>query len=58
MFVIIALMNWKFSKQINENEKKKISKKKLKPLNTILNNLKSIASNNNKNFIKINNNCN
>ena len=27
MFAIIALMNWKFSKQINENEKKKISKK-------------------------------
>ena len=38
--------------------RKKKSQKKLKPLNTILNNLKSIASNNNKNFIKINNNCN
>ena len=36
----------------------KKSKKNLKQLNTILNNLKSIASNNNKNFIKINNNCN
>ena len=38
--------------------KKKNKKKKLKQLNTILNNFKSIASNNNKNFIKINNNCN
>ena len=35
-------MNWKFSKQINENEKSKKSKKKinLKHLNKILNNLK------------------
>ena len=57
-------MNWKFSKQINENYflKKKIFKKKIKKkFKTIkynLNNLKSITSNNNKNFIKINNNCN
>ena len=38
--------------------RKKKFKKNLKQLNTILNNLKSIASNNNKNFIKIHNNYN
>ena len=32
MFANIALMNWKFSKQINENEEKKKSKKKFKTI--------------------------